>query len=102
MLPTDTWLPLLPGISLWALALYLPLSLPLGRLEQVLDRQGLAEAQRQGLLVGASVLLALAIGSLTTLLLTASLGPDWAASLGLMAVLGGLLLALGSRRDGET
>ena len=29
---------LLPGTALWALALYLPLSLPLGRLEEALSQ----------------------------------------------------------------
>mgnify|MGYP000232757399 CR=1 FL=1 len=35
-LTSPDWSPFLPGIALWALALYLPLSGPLGRLEEAL------------------------------------------------------------------
>ena len=70
------WLPLLPGTALWALALYLPLSLPLGRFEQ-----------------------ALAVGAITNLVLGWILGPGWGTSMGLIAVLAGLVLALGGRGE---
>jgi hypothetical protein len=41
------WTPLLPGTALWALALYLPLSVPLGRFEQALAEFGLKEGLQQ-------------------------------------------------------
>lgn len=91
------WSALLPGIALWALALYLPLSLPLTRLEQALAAGGLEPAVQQLLLVIASLALALAIGTLTDLGLGWALGPSWASSLGLMACGWGLFTALASR-----
>ena len=91
------WTALLPGIALWALALYLPLSLPLARLEQTLAEGNLEPGLQQGILVLASLALALAIGTLTDLLLTWALGPSWATSLGLMAAGWGLFTALASR-----
>jgi hypothetical protein len=93
------WSPLLPGIALWALALYLPLSLPLGRLEQVLAEGPLEEGLQQLVLVAGSLLLALVVGLLAELILSWALGPGWASSMGLMAVLGGLLISLAARRD---
>jgi protein-S-isoprenylcysteine O-methyltransferase Ste14 len=91
------WSALLPGIALWALALYLPLSLPLARLEQALAEGSLDPGLQQLLLVLASLALALAIGTLTELGLGWALGPSWASSLGLMAAGWGLFTALASR-----
>jgi hypothetical protein len=91
------WRPLLPGAALWALALYLPLSAPLERLEEALAGGSLGPIGRELLLVVSNLLLALAVGGLTDLALGWALGPGWAASLGLIAVLGGSLLALGGR-----
>ena len=93
------WTPLLPGTALWALALYLPLSVPLGRFEQALADFGLEEGLQQLALVVASLALALAVGAITNLLMAWILGPGWGTSLGLIAVLAGLVLSLGSRSD---
>ena len=95
--PSPDWTPFLPGVALWALALYLPLSGPLGRLEEALAAGPLPGAAQQVMLVLSSLLLALAIGVL------AALGPDWASSLGLIAAGWGLFTALASRarEDGE-
>ncbi|SBO43957.1 hypothetical protein [Cyanobium sp. NIES-981] len=91
------WIALAPGIALWALALYLPLSLPLARLEEVLAAGSLPEGVQQLLLVVASLALALALGTLTELGLGLALGPGWASSLGLIAVVWGLFTAFASR-----
>lgn len=56
------WSSLLPGTALWALALYLPLSVPLTRLEEALAMGPLPEGLRQIMLVLSSVLLAFAVG----------------------------------------
>ncbi len=93
--------PLLPGIALWALALYLPLSVPLARLEKVLAEGALEEGLQQLVLVGGSLLLALAVGLVVELLLSWALGPGWAGSLGLIAVLGGLSIGLAAGRDDD-
>jgi hypothetical protein len=93
------WTPLLPGTALWALALYLPLSLPLGRFEQALADMGVKEGWQQLALVVASLALALAVGAITNLFLGWILGPGWGTSMGLIAVLTGFFLALGSRND---
>ena len=93
------WTPLLPGTALWALALYLPLSVPLGRFEQALAELGLKEGLQQLALVVASLALALAVGAITNLFLGWILGPGWGTSMGLIAVLAGFFLALGSRND---
>ena len=93
------WTPLLPGTALWALALYLPLSLPLGRFEQALAAMGLQEDLQQLALVVASLSLALAVGAITNLFLGWILGPGWGTSMGLIAVLARFFLALGSRND---
>jgi protein-S-isoprenylcysteine O-methyltransferase Ste14 len=95
------WRSLLPGITLWALALYLPLSLPLQRFEESLAAGPLAPQAQQFLLVVGSLALALAVGVAVNIVLSWSLGPSWAASLGLMAVLSGLFWSLASRRDAE-
>jgi hypothetical protein len=93
------WTPLLPGTALWALALYLPLSLPLGRFEQALADMGVKEGWQQLALVVASLALALAVGAITNLILGWILGPGWGTSMGLIAVLAGLVLALGGRSE---
>ncbi len=96
--PAD-WSPLLPGIALWALALYLPLSVPLARREEALAAGPLTEGFQQLVLVAGSLMVALVAGLLAELLLSWALGPGWAGSMGLIAVLGGLLIGLASRRD---
>ena len=102
-LTSPDWSPFLPGVALWALALYLPLSGPLGRLEEALAVGPLPGAAQQVVLVVSSLLLALAIGVLADLALSWALGPDWASSLGLIAAGWGLFTALASRarEDGE-
>ncbi len=95
------WPALLPGIALWALALYLPLSVPLSRLEEALAAGGLEPQLQQLLLVLASLALALAIGTLTELALGWALGPGWATSLGMIAAGWGLFTALASRARGD-
>ena len=93
------WMPLLPGTALWALALYLPLSLPLERFEQALAESGLEEDLLQLALVVASLALALAVGAVTNLFLAWILGPGWGSSMGLIAVLAGLVLTLANGKD---
>lgn len=93
------WSSLLPGTALWALALYLPLSVPLGRLEAALAEAPWGEAAREAALLASSLLLALAVGGLTQIGLSWALSPGWATSLGLMGVLSGAFWTLASRRD---
>ena len=95
------WSALLPGIALWALALYLPLSVPLSRLEETLAAGGMEPQLQQLLLVLASLALALAIGTLAELALGWALGPGWATSLGMIAAGWGLFTALASRARGD-
>ena len=95
------WSALAPGIALWALALYLPLSGPLNRLEASLGEGSLPPAAQQIALVVSSLLLALAMGVVSVLVLSWALGPGWAGSLGLMAVLGGGFWTLASRANRE-
>ena len=102
--PLPDWIPnnwalLLPGTALWALAFYLPLSGPLSRLEEALAAGPLAEDAQQLLLIGSSLLLALAVGALTNLALGWALGPGWGTSLGLMAALYGLFWGLAASRN---
>ena len=84
------------GGLLWALALYVPLSAPLSRLETSLEESKLPESLRQPTLVISSLLLALAFGVVTQLGLSWVLGPDWASSLGVVAVGWSALLVLAS------
>ena len=87
------------GALLWALALYVPLSAPLSRLESSLDSSQLPEGLRQGVLVGSSLLLALVTGVVAQLGFSWALGPGWASSLGLVAVGWSVLLVLANRND---
>jgi hypothetical protein len=96
-LPLADWQALLPGVALWALALYLPLSLPLVALEERLAATGLAEGLQSVVLVLISLGVALIAGLLADLLLGWALGPGWGTSLGLVAALWGLFLALARR-----
>jgi len=93
------WRSLLPGIALWALALYVPLSLQLGRLEEELASGPLAGGGGEVLLAVGSLVLALVAGLAVDLLLGLSLGPGWASSLGVLAALWGPFLALASRKE---
>jgi predicted ABC-type sugar transport system permease subunit len=95
------WSALAPGIALWALALYLPLSGPLGRLEASLAEGSLPPALQQLALVVSSLLLALAMGVVSVLVVSWALGPGWASSLGLLTVLAGGFWTLASRVNGE-
>lgn len=95
----DGWTLLLPGSALWALALYIPLSLPLARLEAALSTAGLSEESQQVLLITASLLLSLAVGVLVNLVLSWALGPGWGSSLGLVAALYGLFWGLAASRE---
>lgn len=98
--PLADWLPLLPGVALWALALYLPLSRPLAVLEERLGAAGLPEAAQGVLLVLISLLVALGAGVLMELLLGWALGPGWGSSLGLVAALWGLFAAVAGSGGG--
>ncbi len=69
-----------PGIALWALALYLPLSVPLQRLEQALAEGSLGETAQQVVLTLSSLLLALGCGAVVEVALGWALGPGWATS----------------------
>lgn len=92
------WSFLLPGTALWALALYVPLSGPLARLERVLAEGTLPDDQQQLVLLLSSVLLALGVGGLTNVGIGWALGPSWGTSLGLMAALAGLFWSLADRQ----
>jgi hypothetical protein len=93
------WRSLLPGIALWALALYVPLSLQLGRLEDGLASGPLAGGGGEVVLAAGSLILALLAGLAVDLLLGWTLGPGWASSLAVLAALWGPFLALASRRE---
>ena len=90
----------LPGIAVWALALYVPLSLRLGRLEDKLASGPLAGGGGELLLLLTSLGLALLAGLAMDLALGWTLGPGWATSLGVLAALWGPFLALASRKEG--
>jgi protein-S-isoprenylcysteine O-methyltransferase Ste14 len=68
-------------------------------LERSLATGALAPVAQQVLLVAAGVVLALLAGLVSEILLSWILGPDWASSLGLMAVLAGLFWSLAARND---
>ena len=98
----DSVSPLLQGATLsgglfWALALYLPLSEPLSRFEASLEGGPLNESWRQAALVISSLLLALAVGVVTQLILAWALGPGWASSLALISIGWGLFISLARR-----
>ena len=91
----------LSGGLFWAIALYLPLSAPLSRFEASLENSALSAPWRQAALVISSLLLALAVGVLTQLLLGWALGPGWASSLALITIGWGLFLSL-ARKDSSS
>ena len=91
----------LSGGLFWAIALYLPLSAPLSRFEASLENSPLSTPWRQAALVISSLLLALAVGVLTQLLLGWALGPGWASSLALITIGWGLFLSL-ARKDSSS
>jgi hypothetical protein len=93
------WSVLLPGTALWALALYVPLSAPLTRLERVLAEGTLSDGQQQVVLIVSSLLLALGVGGVTNVGIGWALGPGWGTSLGLMAALAGLFWGLADRQN---
>ena len=86
----------LSGGLFWALALYLPLSGPLQRLEA----SPLTGAWRQAALVISSLLLAIAVGVITQLILAWALGPGWASSLALITIGWSLFLVV-ARGQGD-
>ncbi|WP_186544891.1 hypothetical protein [Synechococcus sp. ROS8604] len=90
----------LSGGLFWALALYLPLSGPLQRLEASLEDGPLSGAWRQAALVISSLLLALAVGVITQLILAWALGPGWASSLALITIGWSLFLVV-ARGQGD-
>ena len=57
-LSSSDWITLASGSALWALALYIPLSGPLGRLEAELSGTGLSESLQTTILVLSSLLTA--------------------------------------------
>ena len=89
------------GGLLWALALYVPLSAPLNRLESSLEGSKLPELLRQPTLVFSSLLLALAFGVITQLGFSWALGPGWASSLGVVAVGWSALLVLANSNSSD-
>ena len=89
------------GALFWALALYVPLSGPLGRFETSLADSELTDRWKQVALVISSLLLALAVGLAAQLLMSWALGPGWASSLALIGVGWSLLLALSSSGKGS-
>ncbi len=88
----------LSGGLFWAIAVYLPLSAPLGRFEASLESGSLSATWRQAALVISSLLLALTVGVVIQLLLGWALGPGWASSLALITIGWSLFLSL-ARKD---
>ncbi len=82
------------GALFWALALYIPLSGPLGKLETSLGDMALSQNITQALLILSSVLLALAVGMVMELLVSWTLGPGWGSSLALIGIGWSLLLVV--------
>ena len=97
----ESWALLLPGTALWALAVYLPLSAPLSRLEDALAAGPLDESSQVLALVLSSLLLALGAGAVINLALGWALGPGWGTSLGLMAALYSLFWGLAASRNND-
>ncbi len=85
------------GALLWSLALYVPLSAPLSRLEDSLEASSIPETWRQGVLITSSLLLALSMGLITQMGCSWALGPGWATSLGVVVLGWSLLLTLTNR-----
>ena len=90
----------LSGGLFWAIAVYLPLSAPLSRFEASLESSPLSTPWRQAALVISSLLLALAVGVITQLVLAWVLGPGWASSLALITI-GWSLFLLVARGQGD-
>ena len=89
------------GALFWALALYVPLSGPLGRFEASLADRELTDRWKQAALLISSLLLAMAVGLAAQLLMSWVLGPGWASSLALIGVGWSLLLVLSSSGEGS-
>ena len=89
----------LRGGLFWALALYIPLSGPLGRFEASLLNGPLSGPWQQIALVLSSLLLALGVGLVVQLLLSWTLGPGWGSSLALITVGWSLFLLLARSQD---
>ncbi|WP_115118668.1 hypothetical protein [Synechococcus sp. UW105] len=90
---------ILRGSLFWALALYLPLSRPLGRFESSLIDGPLNSRWQQVALLASSLLLALAVGLGVQLLLSWTLGPGWGSSLALITVGWSLFLLVASSQQ---
>ncbi|QEY32451.1 hypothetical protein EVJ50_09700 [Synechococcus sp. RSCCF101] len=90
---------LITGSALWALALYLPLSLPLARFEAALSEGPLPPQLQTVCLVLSSLLLALAVGVITHLGIGWALGPGWSSSMAVIALVSSVFLSLASRAD---
>ena len=88
------------GALLWAIAIYIPLSAPLTRLEASLDASRIPPLWRQTALIISSLLLAMAVGLLAQLLASWALGPGWASSMALIAI-GWSLFLIAADREGE-
>ena len=67
---------------------------PLARFEKSLDASPVPESGRQAMLIASSLLLALAVGLVTQLMFSWTLGPGWASSLALIGIGWSLLLLL--------
>jgi hypothetical protein len=91
---------MLRGGLFWALALYIPLSGPLQRLEDSLSQGPLSRGGQQIALVISSLLLSVAVGLVVQLLLSWALGPGWGSSLALITVGWSLFLLLARREQG--
>ena len=89
------------GALFWALALYVPLSGPLGRFEASLADRELTDRWKQAVLFVSSLLLAMVVGLVAQLLMSWVLGPGWASSLALIGVGWSLLLVLSSSGEGS-
>ena len=85
---------ILRGALFWALALYIPLSGPLGRLEASLGDSALSQNIAQAVLILSSLLLALAVGLVMQLVVSWTLGPGWGSSLALIGIGWSLLLVV--------
>ena len=82
------------GAVFWALALYIPLSGPLARLEESLKDSALTDGVKQTVLVGSSLMVALVSGVLAQLVFSWILGPEWGSSLALIGIGWSLLLVI--------